>query len=70
MFLLYERIPDDELRESAKDAIKQIEQFFKDNPRRRVCRTELWYGKVRSIKKKDVATQINDIVEELITNSR
>jgi hypothetical protein len=66
MIVIYKTIPDDELRASAEEIIPKIEAFFSQNPRRRVCRSELWYGKVYSIKKKDVAGQINAIVKELL----
>lgn len=66
MFVIYNRIPEDELRKSAAETIPLIEAFFAQNPKRRVCRSELWYGKTHSIKKKNVADQINAIVNDLI----
>jgi hypothetical protein len=69
-FVIYPRLTEQELRESAAETIPKIETFFVQNPKRRVCRSELWYGKAHSIKKKDVAGQINAIVEELLKEDR
>ena len=68
-FIVYQKMPEHELRDSAKEIIPKIEAFFDQNPRRRVCRSELWYGKMHSIKKKDVAGQINAIVDALIAKA-
>lgn len=62
-FKIFRRIPETELRASAVDAIRQIEDWFEKNPKRRVCRTELWYDTYHSIKRKDVHKQIDAIVE-------
>jgi len=67
-FIVYQKIPDDELRDSAEEIIPKIETFFIQNPKRRVCRSELWYGKTHSIKKKNVADQINAIVDKMIAD--
>ena len=66
MLIIYKTLTEQQLRDSAAEAIPKIETWFVQNPRRRVCRTELWYGKTQSIKKKDVEGQINAIVEELL----
>lgn len=68
MLVVYPRMSEKELRDSAAEVIPQIEAFFTKNPKRRVCRSELWYGKTYSIKKKDVTEQINTIIEELINH--
>ena len=70
MIVVYKTLSEQELRDSAAAAIPKIETFFVQNPKRRVCRTELWYGKSQSIKKKNVAEQINAIVDALIEEGK
>lgn len=64
--LFYARIPDGELRSQVSEAVENINKWFEQNPKRRVCRCELWYGKFQSIKRRDVQTQIESVVEKLI----
>lgn len=66
MFVIYKTIPEAELRALAADTIPKISKWFEKNPKRRVCKAELWYGRTHKIKRKDVASQINTIVEALI----
>jgi hypothetical protein len=69
MIVIYKTLSEQELRDSAANTIPKIEAFFVQNPKRRVCRTELWYGRTQSIKKKNVAEQINAIVDALIAEA-
>lgn len=64
--VVYRKIPKKELLESAKDTITQLEQWFTLNPRRRVCKAELWYGEAHTIKRKDIKEQIDAIVTKLL----
>jgi hypothetical protein len=70
MIIVYKTLSEQELRDSAAAAIPKIETFFVQNPKRRVCRTELWYGRTQSIKKKNIAEQINAIVDGLIAEGK
>jgi hypothetical protein len=64
MFVMYGTISKKQMQKEAKEAIKGIENFFVEHPKRRVCRTEFWYGKVYSIKPKNVAEQVAKILDE------
>ena len=66
MIIVYHKMSKKGLRKSAKETIPQIEEWFQKNPKRRVCKVELWYGRHASIKRKDVAAQINAVVEGII----
>jgi len=70
MIVIYNTLSEQEIRDSAADAIPKIEAFFVQNPKRRVCRTEFWYGQTHSIKKKNVADQVNAIAEAVIAEGR
>jgi hypothetical protein len=70
MIVIYKTLTEQELRDSAAESIPKIESWFVQNPRRRVCRTELWYGETKSIKRKNVADQINAIVDKLVEDGR
>jgi hypothetical protein len=70
MIVVYAPMSEQQLRKSASENIPKIEEWFKANPKRRVCRVELWYGEVISIKRKTVAEQINARMEKLIGEGR
>ena len=50
-----------ELDKAVVETTKQLEDWFVANPKRRVCRAELWYGKQYKIKRKDVLGQLAKI---------
>lgn len=69
MFVVYTKVTPEEIREDAQEAITGIEEWFKSQPKRRVCRVEFWYGRMFSIKKKNIAEQVNKIADECITGT-
>lgn len=68
MIVIYPKMTEENLRKAAADAIVKVEGWFTQNPKRRVCRAELWYSKHLSIKRKTVAAQINALLEETLTD--
>ena len=64
--VIYQTIPEETIRSDAKDTIEKITQWFKDNPKRKVCRAEVWYGRVVHVKRKTVAEQINAAADKAI----
>lgn len=66
MIVIYPKMTEDDLRKVAAEAIPKIEGWFQQNPKRRVCRAELWYGKHLSLKRKTVAAQINALLDETL----
>ena len=57
---IYERFTKKQLEKHVAEAIKGVRKFFKDNPKRRVCTAELFYGKVMKLKPKTFEKQIRD----------
>jgi hypothetical protein len=66
MLVVYRKIPESEIRETAAKAIGEIGEWFKANPKRRVCNVELWYNKKVTVKPKTIAEQINAAAEAAI----
>lgn len=66
MLVVYKRLTEKQLRKDAKDAIKQITEWFAENPKRRVCRAELFYGKTISVKRKTITEQVTKLLEEVL----
>ena len=44
MIMIYQKIDKKTIQKDAKKLLKDIEKFFIDNPKRRVCRVEVWYN--------------------------
>jgi hypothetical protein len=65
MILIYEKIPATKIKKQAKSFIKKINDWFTNNPTRKVCKTVMWHGEKYTIKRKDVKQQIDKIVDEL-----
>jgi hypothetical protein len=63
VFAIYPRIPEKELREMAQEVVSKTEAFFANNPKRRVCRVQVWYGKVITIRRKHVQEDIDEAVK-------
>ena len=66
MIVVYEKISSEEIRKTAKEAVEKITAWFASNPKRRVCRTSLRYGKIISVKRKTIKEQIWSAAEEAI----
>lgn len=66
MILIYDRLTEKQLKKAASEVVKNLTKWFKDNPKRKMCRAELWYGKMYSIKRKNIKGQINEIVAGLL----
>ena len=64
--IIYKKIPTKQIRKEAKKAIQDIENWFKKNPRRRVCNTETWYRKMIKVRKKHVVEDINAAADAAI----
>jgi len=69
MIVIYPKMTEENLRKAAEAAISQVGGWFQQNPKRRVCRAELWYGKHLSLKRKTVAAQINALLEETLKSN-
>lgn len=65
-FVVYPKVSEEELRKMAQETIQQVEAWFVKNPKRRVCRVEVWYGKHLSIKRKTISEQVNALLEETL----
>lgn len=70
MIAVYRTIPAEEIKANAEAAILQIEEWFKNNPRRRICRTAVWYGKSIKIKRGKVRETLESAVKEAIGNKK
>ena len=66
MILVYKRLSKKQLLKEAKETINQINEWFEKNPTRKVCKAELWYGKIYTIKRNTVADRINEYVNVLL----
>jgi len=70
MIVIYEKIPAKTIRKEAKEVIQKITEWFQNNPKRRVCDAQLWYGRRLKVKRKMIAEQVNGLAEELIKKDK
>jgi len=64
--VIYQRTPAKQIRKEAKESIQKIEDWFKDNPKRRVCHAQTWYDRMTKVRRKHVTEDVNAAVEEAI----
>lgn len=69
-FVMYPEISAVRAKEIAEENIPLIEQWFKNNPKRRVCNAEFLYGIQLKIKPKTVREQMMAEVDRLIAHGR
>ena len=48
----------------AKDVVKQSEEFFAANPKRKTATAQVWYGKVIKIRRNHIQEDVDKAVEE------
>lgn len=63
MLVVYSKIPESRIRREAKEGVTKIEAWFVKNPKRKVCRSELWYGKLTTIRRGHVAEDMAEAVK-------
>ncbi len=63
MFAVYPNVPDEKIREAADKLLKDIPEWFSNNPKRRVCRVEFFYGKVLKLTRKNYKEMIEQTVK-------
>lgn len=65
-FVLYKTIPNSTIKREGEKAVAGIEKWFADNPKRRVCNAEVWYGKRAKIRKGHVQEDMDKAVEAAV----
>jgi len=58
MILLYQKYTEPQFKEMQRTAKTNITKWFKDHPRRKVCKAEIFYGKVVPIRRDHIDEDI------------
>jgi hypothetical protein len=66
MIIVYQKVPESRIRREAKEGVPKIETWFVKNPKRKVCRTNLWYGKRVFIRRGHVAKDMEEAMTEAL----
>jgi len=69
-FVVFKKIPVKEIRNGGKDLTKKCEEFFKNNPKRRVANVQVWYQKVVKIRKAQIKEDVAAAVEEALGKTK
>jgi hypothetical protein len=67
-FILYKRVPKAQILKDAKKAKVDIAAWFKNNPKRKVCNAEFWYGKRVKIKPNSIDADVDAAAQAAIDN--
>jgi len=63
MIAIYKKVPEEEILKESKGITQRVKQFFKTNPKRKVCRIGLWYDKSFSIRRGHVDEDLTKAFE-------
>ena len=64
MIIVYQKMTKEALAKSVEETIQRVGNWFKENPKRSVCKSELWYGKKVSLTRKNYEQQIRDVAAQ------
>jgi hypothetical protein len=65
-FVVYTRIPKEEIEKQANELPNKINNWFKNNPKRRVCKAELWYGERYKFTRKNISEVIEQAKKDAL----
>ena len=66
-FVAYQKLKTAALKRLAKESIEGITKWLQENPKRKTCHAELWYGIERNFSRKDnIAMIINDLLKQTL----
>lgn len=68
MIIVYKNVSKSVILKEAKSNIPLIEKWFADNPRRRVCYTQFWYGKMANVRRGHVKEDVDKQALNAINN--
>lgn len=69
MLVVYKTIPAKEIRKDAREAIEKVNAWFASN-KKRICRAQLWYGKVVDVRRGHVEEDINTAAKAAIAGGK
>jgi hypothetical protein len=65
-FILYKRLTEQEIRQDARKVVEDLGRWFRENPRRMICRAELWYGRTACVRRKHMEEDVETAVREAL----
>ena len=67
-FAVYRRLSENEIREMGQNVVAQATQFFANNPKRRVARAGVWYGKLIKVRRNHVQEDVDVAVAKILVD--
>jgi len=58
MIIIYKKVSKKQIAKDVKETTPKLEQWFVDNPKRRICRATLWYGRMVGIRRGHVPEDV------------
>ena len=68
MIVIYKTLSKSVILKEAKETVSQIEKWFVDNPKRKVCHAKFWYGKMADVRRGHVKDDIDRQALNAINN--
>lgn len=64
MILVYKKMTEAEIQKCADETLPRLEQWFRDNPKRRICNCQSFHRKMIKVRRGHVETDFAAAVDE------
>lgn len=68
--IIYKKLSDRVIKSEAKKALPQIKKWFENNPKRKDCNAEFFYGKMVTIRRTNIDEDFKKAVNEALGRSK
>lgn len=69
MIVVYQKMTREEIQKAADETLPRLEQWFADNPKRRVCNCKGFYGGMAKIRRGHVRVDFQAVVDAAIKDA-
>ena len=64
MLVVYSTVPNETIRKEGEEAIAQLETWFENNPKRKTCKAEMWYGQMTTIRRGHIIADMEKAIKK------
>lgn len=68
MIVVYSKMTKKQLKKIVEDSIKKIGEWFKSNPKRKICKVEWVYSEEKKVRRNHVEEDIKKLADETETS--
>lgn len=70
MIVVYARVSEKKIRKGIPDVVKLITEWFANNPKKKICKAELWQGRLVPVRRTHIEKDIKKTAKEIIAENK